>query len=303
VRQLDPGVTAERPLHIFFYRVVDALRLGFETHWDVIQVLPQWGLRANLDRTRRCADIREAIRFHADLQEAREALPYEVDGAVFKVNGLAEHETLGTRTRDPRWALAFKFEPRRATTTLKDVVVQVGRTGKLTPVAHLKPVQIGGVEITRASLHNPSEIERRDIRMGDTVLVERAGDVIPHIVKPLKTERDGSEREFEMPAACPACGTDIVMSDDRKQARCPNIRSVSLRPWDPAGGRAHCASVGGPVSDSRRADGRLTGGVGSDRRDRPAGGPQHRDFLWREGQPPRDRRAAVQGLGDREPRF
>jgi len=223
VRQLDPQVTARRPLHLFLYQVVDGADLGFETHWEVMQALPGWGLRVNREKLRRCAGVEEAVSYHARMADERDDLPYEIDGVVFKVDRLAAQEKLGVRTRDPRWALAFKFEPRRATTTVEEIEVQVGRTGKLTPVALLEPVHIGGVEVSRASLHNQSEIERKDIRIGDAVLVERAGDVIPQVVKPLEERRDGSERAFHMPEECPVCGAEVVMSKDKKQTRCPNL--------------------------------------------------------------------------------
>jgi DNA ligase (NAD+) len=223
VRQLDPKVTAQRPLHIFLYAVAESDGHQFETHWQVLETLPRWGLRVNRDQVRRCADVDEALAYHQEMTQAREDLPYEIDGVVYKVDRLADQEVLGTRTRDPRWALAYKFEPRRATTELKDIEVQVGRTGKLTPVAILEPVHIGGVEVSRASLHNQSEIERKDIRIGDRVLVERAGDVIPQVVKPITGERDGSERVFHLPDKCPVCGTEVVMSADKKQAHCPNV--------------------------------------------------------------------------------
>jgi len=236
VRQLDPHVTACRPLHIFLYGVADADELGFETHWDVLQALPTWGLRVNLDCTRRCSDVGESLGYHGDMADRREDLPYEIDGVVYKVNRFDYQGRLGVRTRDPRWALAYKFEPRRATTRLKDVKFQVGRTGKVTPVALLDPVHIGGVEVSRASLHNQSEIDRKDIRMGDTVLVERAGDVIPHIVKSMDATEGGSDEEegdaegrerpektIQIPDKCPVCGGNVVMSDDKKQARCTNV--------------------------------------------------------------------------------
>jgi DNA ligase (NAD+) len=223
VRQLDPKVTAQRPLHIFLYAVDQSDGHQFETHWQVLETLPRWGLRANQDQVRRCANVDEALAYHQEMAETREDLPYEIDGVVYKVDRLADREVLGTRTRDPRWALAYKFEPRRATTELRDIEVQVGRTGKLTPVAILEPVHIGGVEVSRASLHNQSEIERKDIRIGDRVLVERAGDVIPQVVKPITDERDGSERAFHLPDKCPVCGTEVVMSADKKQAHCPNV--------------------------------------------------------------------------------
>lgn len=223
VRQLDPNVTARRPLHIFLYAVPDAGDLGFETHWEVLQTLPKWGLRVNLERLQRCSSVDDVLAYHEGMGEIRDDLPYEVDGVVYKVDRLDYQDQLGVRTRDPRWALAYKFQPRRATTTLKAVEVQVGRTGQLTPVAILEPVHIGGVEVSRASLHNQSEIERKDIRIGDRVLVERAGDVIPHIVRPIKEERDGSEKTFHIPDECPVCGAEVVMSEDKKQARCTNV--------------------------------------------------------------------------------
>lgn len=224
VRQLDPNVTVRRPLHVFLYAVSDAEKLGLETHWQVLQTLPKWGLRVNLERARRCSGVEEALKYHADIVEIRDDLPYEIDGVVYKVNRLSYQEELGVRTRDPRWALAYKFQPRRATTTIRDIEVQVGRTGKLTPVAVLEPVHIGGVEVSRASLHNQSEIERKDIRIGDTVLVARAGDVIPQVVKSIKEERDGSEQVFRMPERCPVCGSEVVMSENKKQTRCPNVK-------------------------------------------------------------------------------
>lgn len=230
VRQLDPNVTARRPLHILFYSVPEADDLGFETHWEVLQTLPKWGLRVNLDRAQRCGDIDEAIHYHGQMAEQREDLPYEIDGVVYKVNRLDHQEALGLRTRDPRWALAFKFEPRRAATTLKDVEFQVGRTGKVTPVAVLEPVTIGGVEVSRASLHNQSEIDRKDIRLGDRILVERAGDVIPHIVKSIDAadaetaaDRERPATTIKIPDECPVCGGEVVMSEDKKHARCTNV--------------------------------------------------------------------------------
>jgi DNA ligase (NAD+) len=223
VRQLDPSVTERRPLHIFFFGVPRAEELGFDTHWDVLQALPAWGLRVNQDRSQLCSGPAELLSYYREMQEVREALNYEIDGVVFKVNDLNGQRTLGIRTRDPRWALAYKFPPRRATTRLKEIEVQVGRTGQLTPVAVLEPVEIGGVEVSRASLHNQSEIDQKDIRVGDQVLVERAGDVIPQVVKPFAEERDGSEKKFQMPDRCPVCGADTVMSDDKKQTHCTNI--------------------------------------------------------------------------------
>jgi DNA ligase (NAD+) len=223
VRQLDPQVTGRRPLHIFLYAVTEAEGYDFETQWEVLQTLPRWGLKVNQEQITRCSGIEEMVEYHTEMAEKRDDLPYEIDGVVYKVNDLEAQEELGVRTRDPRWALAYKFEPRRATTEVQDIKVQVGRTGKLTPVAMLEPVHIGGVEVSRASLHNQSEIDDKDIRIGDTVLVERAGDVIPQVVKSIAEERDGSETKFHMPKECPVCGGQVVMSEDKKQARCTNV--------------------------------------------------------------------------------
>jgi DNA ligase (NAD+) len=222
LRQLDPGVTARRPLHVYLYEVANAAELGFESHWAVMEALPTWGLRVNGERTELCDGIDEAIQYREEMAEIRDDLPYEIDGVVFKVNELAAHVQLGTRQRDPRWALAYKFQPRRSTTRIEDVVFQVGRTGKITPVAILEPVHIGGVEVSRASLHNQSEIEKKDIRIGDAVLVERAGDVIPYVVKSIEEERDGSEEPIKLPEECPVCGGDVWVSEDKKTARCTN---------------------------------------------------------------------------------
>ncbi len=223
VRQLDPNITAQRTLHIFLYEATQVEGRDFETQKEVIQTLPKWGLKVNRERIRLCSGVEDAIQFHKELEIDRDRLDYEIDGAVFKVNRLAYQRELGIRSRDPKWAVAFKFKPRQMTTRINDVDVQVGRTGVLTPVALLDPVQIGGVEVKRASLHNLSEIERKDIRIGDTVLVERAGDVIPYVVKPIKEKRDGSEREFQMPDKCPVCGSEVVLSDDKKNAVCTGL--------------------------------------------------------------------------------
>lgn len=228
VRQLDPNVTAERPLEIIFYELVSPVES--DTHWQTLHNLQDWGLVIDADQIQRCDSVQAMQDYHAEMAEKRDDLPFEIDGVVFKLDNLDAREKLGMRSNNPRWAVAYKFEPRRDTTTLKDVQVQVGRTGKLTPVAILEPVQLGGVEVRRASLHNQSEIDRRDIRIGDTVLVERAGDVIPHIIKPIEDKRDGSEEKFEMPQQCPVCGGDVFMSEDRKEARCTNLEcSAQLR--------------------------------------------------------------------------
>lgn len=223
LRHLDPNVTAERSLHAFFYEIAEVKeRRGLETQWEVLNTLSKWGFKVNLDLSGTCSGFDEIREYHEDLERKRDDLSYEIDGAVFKVNSRDQQKKLGVRARDPQWAIAYKFRPRQATTKVKDIRVQVGRTGALTPVADLDPVNIGGVEVVRASLHNQSEIERKDIRAGDVVLVERAGDVIPQVIKPIKEERSGKEKRFRMPKKCPACGSEIIMSEDKKQAYCPN---------------------------------------------------------------------------------
>jgi len=219
LRQLDSNITARRPLRIFFYEIAADGR-NFDTHAEVLEALPEWGLRVCTEHIRLCDDIDEALAHYDDLVAVRDDLPYEMDGLVIKVNNFDGHDVLGVRDRDPRWAVAYKFPPRRATTAIEDIFVQVGRTGRITPVAVLAPVEVGGVEVTRASLHNQNEIDRKDIRIGDAVLIERAGDVIPQVVKGIEDERDGSETPYHIPDTCPVCGAEVVLSDDKKQAFC-----------------------------------------------------------------------------------
>lgn len=223
LRQLDPKITAERPMHIYFFQVASAEEVGFENQWQVMEALPGLGVRVNNELNRKCEGIEQVKEIYRELEENRHTLPYEIDGMVCKVNSFADQDKLGYRTNNPRWAIAWKFSPKRATTKIKSIEVQVGRTGKLTPIAMLEPVTIGGVEVRRSSLHNQSEIAEKDIRVGDRVIVERAGDVIPQVVKPIKDERDGSEEKFQLPDNCPVCGSEVVMSEDKKQTHCTNI--------------------------------------------------------------------------------
>lgn len=223
LRQLDPSITRSRDLHVFLYQVAEARTTDFQTQWDVLQQLPGWGLRTALEFSQRCGGVDAAMNYHREMASRRDGLPFEIDGVVYKVNQLSDQRRLGTRSRNPRWALAYKFQARQATTKIEEIYVQVGRTGALTPVARLTPVHIGGVEVRRASLHNQSEIERKDIRIGDTVLVERAGDVIPYVVASVPGERRGSERRFHLPEHCPVCGSQVIVSQDKKQASCTNI--------------------------------------------------------------------------------
>jgi len=222
LRQLDSTVTAKRPLQIFLYGVAEATGYTFKTQYEVLKTLPKWGFKVNLEYTRICKGIQKAFDFHGEIDRKRDNLPYEIDGVVIKVNSLAFQEQLGMRVRDPRWAVAYKFKARQETTKLRDITVQVGRTGRLTPVAELVPVNIGGVNVTRATLHNLSEIERKDIRIGDTVIVERAGDVIPQVVGPVLAKRTSSAREYDFPKKCPVCHGPIKISNDKKIATCEN---------------------------------------------------------------------------------
>jgi len=222
LRQLDSTITAHRPLEIYFYAVGQVEAHGFTTEWEVVQALPQWGLRVD-ERVCQCATAEEAFAFYQEMEQQRDELPYEIDGVVFKVSDRQLQERLGERSRSPRWAVAYKFAPRQQTTKLRDILISVGRLGMLTPVAVLEPVEISGVTVSRASLHNLEEIERKDLRIGDTVLVERAGDVIPYVVKPIAEERTGEEREFVMPDHCPVCGTQVLRTEGDPLVRCPSL--------------------------------------------------------------------------------
>ena len=203
LRQLDPAVVAERPLAVFFFSVL-ASTADFSTSAGVYERLPSWGLRTT-DRAELVEDIEGAVDYRDRLLAARDELDYEVDGVVIKVNDRDACARLGTTSRAPRWAFAYKFPARGGETTVREVVVQVGRTGRLTPVALLDPVAVGGVQVSRASLHNPEEVRRLGVGVGDDVRVERAGDVIPEVVE----VRDGGDDHFEFPGTCPACDSPV----------------------------------------------------------------------------------------------
>jgi DNA ligase (NAD+) len=180
------------------------------------------GLKVNRNR-KRCRKIEEVLEFHRELDDLREKLPYEIDGVVIKVNSLRLQETLGTIARSPRWALAFKFKPQEVTTVIRDIVVNVGRTGALTPTAVMDPVRVGGVVVSRATLHNQDEVEKKDVRIGDTVVVQRAGDVIPEVVRVLPEKRTGKEKKFHIPEKCPVCGSEVFRPEGEAVARCTGI--------------------------------------------------------------------------------
>jgi DNA ligase (NAD+) len=209
VRQLDSRITARRPLTIFCYGLGAVDGELASTHYEVLQRLHAMGLRVNLAETRVVCGADEVIACYNELLARREELPYELDGMVVKVNELALQRDLGEKSRSPRWAIAFKFPPRQAVTRVSDIQLQVGRTGAITPVALLDPVDVSGVTVSRASLHNWDEIARLDVRIGDTVVVERAGDVIPDVVEVLIERRNGSEVVVPLPETCPECGSQV----------------------------------------------------------------------------------------------
>jgi len=238
VRQKDPAVTASRRLSLWTYQLVGAH--GLATHSDSLELLRRLGFPVN-PITRRVEGIEAVIAFTEEWAEARKALDYETDGIVIKVDSLADQAALGFVSRAPRWATAYKFPAEQVTTKLEEIEVYVGRTGAMTPVAHVTPVFVGGTTVRNATLHNIDEIRRKDLRVGDTVVLQRAGDVIPEVVSAVVDARDGSETVWEMPAHCPVCGTEALREEGEVVTRCPN-------PYCPAqriGGLLHFSGRGG----------------------------------------------------------
>ena len=238
VRQKDPRVTASRRLSLWTYQLVGAH--GLATHAESLELLRSLGFPVN-PVTRVVHGIDEVVAFTAEWAEARKDLDYETDGIVIKVNSLGEQRELGFVSRAPRWATAYKFPAEQVTTKLEEIEVYVGRTGAMTPVAHVTPVFVGGTTVRNATLHNIDEIRRKDLRVGDTVVLQRAGDVIPEVVSAVVEARDGSEVEWEMPTACPVCGTTAEREEGEVVQRCPN-------PYCPAqriGGLLHFVGRGG----------------------------------------------------------
>ena len=223
VRQLDPKLTAERRLSFFAYQIaaLRGARAVPATQFEALAELRSFGFSVN-EHIRRCTTIDDVVAYCRDCERDRDDLDYEIDGVVVKVDRLDLYERLGAAGRDPRWAIAFKFKPREAFTKLNDIFVTVTRTGTLNPFASLAPVQIGGVTIRNATLHNAAYIESNDIRIGDTVLVTRAGDVIPRVVGPVAESRTGKERVFVMPDRCPVCGSDVDHPEGEAMSRCTN---------------------------------------------------------------------------------
>ncbi|MBC2733148.1 MAG: NAD-dependent DNA ligase LigA [Desulfobacteraceae bacterium] len=221
LRQLDSQVTAQRPLNIFCYGIGVMQGDVPASQSELLARLKMFGLPVN-PLVQSCRMIEEVLAVYRELEARRETLPYDIDGMVIKVDARALQDQLGTTARSPRWAIAYKFKAIQATTWLEAIEVQVGRTGALTPVAHLTPVSVGGVVVSRATLHNQDEIDRKDVRIGDTVLVQRAGDVIPEVVMPVVSKRRGDERRFRMPDVCPSCGASVVRTEGEIALRCFN---------------------------------------------------------------------------------
>lgn len=221
LRQKDPRVTASRPLKFFAhsYGLVEGGK-KLNTHWEYLQVLKEYGIKS-IEEAKLCKSIEEVINYCKQWEEKRDTLAYEIDGMVIKINSLSQQEKLGTTMKSPRWAIAYKFPARQATTKVKNILVQVGRTGIITPVAELEPVECGGVTISHSTLHNFDEIKRLGVKIGDTVLIERAGEVIPKVVKVIESKRTGKEKEFRVPTKCPVCAGPIVKEKEEEVAyRC-----------------------------------------------------------------------------------
>ena len=222
LRQLDPKITATRSLSIYCYQagVVDGIDLN--THSEFLEQLKGWGLPVNPE-IKIVKGIEKAIQFHKELEGARNEFPYEIDGSVIKVNSLPIRNKLGTRSRSPRWAIAGKFKAQQVTTVIKDIFPSVGRTGAVTPVARLEPAEVGGVTVTNATLHNQDEIDRKDIRIGDTVIIERSGDVIPKVIKVIQEKRTNDAKSYHLPDHCPECNNELIRPQNEVVFRCSNF--------------------------------------------------------------------------------
>ncbi len=223
MKSLDPRVAAERKLDIFCYDLLFDRDKPFATHWEALEWLSRAGFKVN-PSSRRCASIDEVIEFCNQMGQRRDDLGYEIDGVVIKVNSTALQDELGSTSKAPRWAVAYKYPARQATTLLRDITLQVGRLGTLTPVAELEPVLLAGTTVSRASLHNEDQIKRMGVMIGDTVLIEKSGEIIPQVVKVIESKRKGRElREFVMPSNCPECGEKVVRQEGEVAVRCVNF--------------------------------------------------------------------------------
>ena len=228
LRQKDPGITKERTLSLVCHGIGYVEGRRWRSHWDALKSMREWGLRTNPEN-KPLPDLDAVYEFCGNWQEHRHDVPYEIDGVVVKVDSIGQQEELGYTAKAPRWAIAYKFPPEERTTKLKDIQVHVGRTGAVTPFAVLEPVFVSGVTVTTATLHNEDEVARKDVRIGDTVTIRRAGDVIPEVVGPVTSKRTGKERKFKMPKTCPSCGSEIVRPEGEAVARCTGLDCPSQR--------------------------------------------------------------------------
>ncbi|MEQ8398206.1 NAD-dependent DNA ligase LigA [Thalassobaculum sp.] len=219
LRQLDPTITAARPLRFFAYSWGEISENIADTHWEFLEKLEAWGFTTN-PLSKRCESVAAALDVYADIGERRTTLPYDIDGVVYKVDRLDWQQRLGMVSRAPRWAIAHKFKAEQAETVLKAIEIQVGRTGALTPVARLEPVKVAGVTVSNATLHNEGEIRRKDVRVGDTVVIQRAGDVIPQVVRVILEKRPPDSVEYDFPRTCPECGSDAEQPEGEAIRRC-----------------------------------------------------------------------------------
>lgn len=219
IRQLNSRIVATRKLDMFAYDLIAGERKPFATHWEALNWMEEAGFRVNPNR-KLCGSIEEVIEFANNMEARRDDLDYEIDGLVVKVNSTALQDEFGTTNKAPRWAIAYKYAARQATTKVLSIVVQVGRTGALTPVANLEPVSLAGTTVSRATLHNPDEVKRLGIRIGDWVLIEKGGDVIPKVLKVIESKRTGEEKPFRMPKKCPVCGGEISRPEGEVVSRC-----------------------------------------------------------------------------------
>ncbi len=221
LRQLDSAIVASRRLDMFPYDVLRGNQKAFRTHWENFEFLEKQGFNVNPHR-RRCENIEEVIGFCNEMETRRDSLDYDIDGVVVKVNSTDLQDEFGATTKAPRWAIAYKYPAMQATTRLNGITVQVGRTGALTPVAELEPVLLAGTVVSRASLHNEDEIKRLNIKIGDWVLIEKSGEIIPQVIKVVESKRDGNEQEYEFPKQCPVCEADVLRPEGEAVTRCTN---------------------------------------------------------------------------------
>ena len=222
LRQIDPRNTAKRRLNIFIYGAIVTSGLNISSHHEMLDYLSEMGLKVN-PNIRKATGFEEIKNYLESWEDKRKSLPYETDGVVVKVDKYSYQQKLGQTSRNPRWAIAYKFPPEEEVTCILDIRVNVGRTGTLTPVAELDPVKVAGSTISNATLHNEDEIKRKDVMIGDWVVIHKAGDVIPEIVKVIKERRDGSQKKFRMPDRCPACGSDVVRTEGEVALRCTSM--------------------------------------------------------------------------------